>query len=76
MKFDLGSMRRSATDRECEGVCGGLGEHTPVPSWAWRVLFICGACFSGWFLVVYLVLSHYMPGPANDMVDTRNSART
>lgn len=75
MKFDLGSMRRSAADRECEGVCGGLGEHTPVPSWAWRVLFILGALGSCWVPVVYLLLSCYMPAPAASAIASRQPAR-
>ena len=36
----LHSLARSETDRVIGGVCGGLGEHTPVPSWFWRLLFV------------------------------------
>src|SRR5438046_392712 len=35
----LQNLTRSKTDCWLGGVCGGLGAHTPVPSWVWRVLF-------------------------------------
>src|SRR5579885_2006711 len=32
----LQNLKRSKTDCWLGGVCGGLGTHTPVPSWVWR----------------------------------------
>jgi phage shock protein PspC (stress-responsive transcriptional regulator) len=34
------NLRKSATDKKIAGVCGGFGEHTPMPSWLWRALFL------------------------------------
>src|SRR5690349_3146457 len=35
----LHQFARSASDYWMGGVCGGLGERTPVPSWCWRLGF-------------------------------------
>ena len=43
------------------GVCGGLGEHTPVPSWLWRVAFIATTVGLGCGLVAYVALWILMP---------------
>ena len=40
------NLRKSATDKKIAGVCGGFGEHTPMPSWLWRACFYF-RCFSG-----------------------------
>ena len=66
MNCDLTSIRKSATDRVCKGVCGGLGEHTTVPSWMWRVLFVVGACWSGGVILAYIMFSYFMPDPVDD----------
>ena len=34
------NLKKSATDKKIAGVCGGFGEHTPVPTWVWRALFL------------------------------------
>lgn len=31
---------KSKKDRCLEGICSGLGERTPLPVWAWRLLFV------------------------------------
>ena len=46
MNWDVRGLRKSTSDVRIGGVCGGLGEHTPFPAWAWR------AGFLGLFLVV------------------------
>lgn len=42
----LRNIRKSKTDYKLYGVCGRLGEHTPIPSWIWRAIFllllVCG----------------------------------
>src|ERR1051325_11605943 len=45
--------RRSTGDRYIAGVCGGLGEVTPVPSWAWRVLLVVTAPLAGIGVLLY-----------------------
>jgi phage shock protein PspC (stress-responsive transcriptional regulator) len=59
--WNLQGLRRSATDRQVEGVCGGLGEYTPIPSWLWRAAFV-GLIFAGGFgLVAYVVVWAFVP---------------
>jgi phage shock protein PspC (stress-responsive transcriptional regulator) len=58
---DLRNLKKSATDKKIAGVCGGFGEHTPMPSWLWRVLFLCLTFFWGAGLVVYVALWICMP---------------
>lgn len=62
----LKRFTRSTRDRWLGGVCGGLGEHTPVPSWAWRVGF-CILLFSfGIGLLPYILLWIFVP--SEDMI--------
>lgn len=42
----LHRFTRSDTDYWLGGVCGGLGEITPVPSWGWRLIFCVAALVS------------------------------
>jgi phage shock protein PspC (stress-responsive transcriptional regulator) len=42
-------------------VCGGLGEHTPVPSWTWRLLFALLFLFYGTGLLIYILLWIFVP---------------
>jgi phage shock protein PspC (stress-responsive transcriptional regulator) len=43
------------------GVCGGLGKHTPIPSWTWRLLFtLLFFCF-GTGLLFYILLWVFIP---------------
>jgi phage shock protein PspC (stress-responsive transcriptional regulator) len=55
------SLRRSSTDKKIAGVCGGLGEHTPMPAWLWRALFLALVFLWGTGLVAYLALWLCMP---------------
>jgi serine/threonine protein kinase len=54
-------LRRSRGDRVLGGIAGGLGAHTPIPSWVWRVGFVLSLFL--WFagLFVYLLLWLCMP---------------
>ena len=36
----LRTLTKSKSDAWLGGVCGGLGVHTPLHSWAWRILFL------------------------------------
>jgi phage shock protein PspC (stress-responsive transcriptional regulator) len=59
-----GLLRRlslSTTDRVIGGVCGGLGAHTGLPSWAWRVIFCLSLLYFGLGLVFYLLLWIFIP---------------
>jgi phage shock protein C len=60
----LHRLSRSATDRVIGGVCGGLGAHTGLPSWAWRVIFCATMFYFGIGLLFYLLLWIFIPaGP-------------
>jgi phage shock protein C len=57
----LQRLAKSRNDRWIGGVCGGLGTHTAIPSWAWRVLFcLLFFCF-GTGLLIYILLWVFMP---------------
>jgi phage shock protein C len=57
----LANLTKSETDRWLGGVCGGLGEHTPVPSWVWRLLFtLLVVCF-GTGVLIYILLWIFVP---------------
>jgi phage shock protein C len=57
----LQTFRRSAHDRWLGGVCGGLGELTPVPAWCWRVLFCLSVLFAGFGVILYILLWIFVP---------------
>ncbi|HJO95245.1 MAG TPA: PspC domain-containing protein [Victivallales bacterium] len=59
----LKRIRKSAYDRMLGGVCGGLGESTPIPAWIWRVIFLLSIIFGGLGAFVYIILWIFMPGP-------------
>src|SRR5438874_885234 len=43
----LHRLTRSNRDYWLGGVCGGLGEHTPIPGWGWRLIFCALVVLSG-----------------------------
>jgi phage shock protein C len=57
----LQQLTRSRTDRFIGGVCGGLGRHTDLPSWAWRVIFCLTLLYFGAGLLIYLLLWLFLP---------------
>ena len=57
----LRRFTRSSRDKWLGGVCGGLGEHTPAPAWAWRVGFCLLLLTFGIGLVPYLLLWIFVP---------------
>lgn len=57
----LANLTKSETDRWIGGVCGGLGEHTPVPSWVWRLLFTLMVIFFGTGFLIYILLWIFVP---------------
>lgn len=63
MNIDLKAIRASEAGRQLLGICAGLGEHTPVPAWMWRAVFVLLACWHGYGAALYLVIGMYMPQP-------------
>ncbi len=57
----LRRLSKSQDDKWIGGVCGGLGEHTPLPSWIWRVAFCLLFLIFGTGLLVYILLWIFMP---------------
>lgn len=55
----LQNLTKSDSDKWIGGVCGGLGEHSPIPSWVWRVLFVL--FFFGPGLFIYILLWIFVP---------------
>lgn len=60
----LQNFTKSDTDRWIGGVCGGLGEHTSIPSWIWRLLFVLFVICYGVGLLVYILLWIFVPRKA------------
>ena len=57
----LQQLARSRSDRFIGGVCGGLGHHTNLPSWAWRLIFCLTLLYFGAGLLIYLLLWLFLP---------------
>src|SRR2546425_1973318 len=55
------NLTKSRKDVWIGGVCGGLGEHTPIPSWVWRALFAVMIFGYGVGLAAYIVLWIFVP---------------
>jgi phage shock protein C len=61
---NLKAARKSSKDCWIGGVCGGLGEATPIPSWMWRVLLLFSLLTFGFGLLLYVLLWICLPRPA------------
>src|SRR5438093_10707670 len=57
----LRQFAKSNKDRVLGGVCGGLGQHTDVPGWVWRIVFLLGIPLLLVGPLVYLVLWIALP---------------
>lgn len=57
-------LARSRSDRWLGGVCGGLGRHTDLPSWAWRLIFCLVTLYFGSGLLFYILLWVFLPAQA------------
>ena len=64
------TLKKSSTDKKIAGVCGGLGEHTPMPAWLWRALFLALVFLWGTGLVAYIALWLCMPS-ADELANPR-----
>ena len=61
MSWDLSQIRKSSNGKVIAGVCSGLGETTPVPTWIWRVLWVGSVLMGGVGFVLYLLFWIFMP---------------
>jgi phage shock protein C len=68
----LQQLVRSRKDRKIAGICGGLGEHTGVPAWFWRLIFIAGVFVHGAGALVYLFVWMFMPQAKEETAKTRS----
>jgi phage shock protein C len=57
----LHRLSLSSSDHVIGGVCGGLGAHTGLPSWAWRVIFCAMVFYFGVGLLFYILLWIFIP---------------
>jgi phage shock protein PspC (stress-responsive transcriptional regulator) len=62
----LQQLTKSEKDVWLGGVCGGLGEHTPVPSWVWRMLFALMIFGYGVGVAAYTVFWIFVPGATKE----------
>jgi phage shock protein PspC (stress-responsive transcriptional regulator) len=65
----LHRLTLSDRDRVIGGVCGGLGAHTGLPSWAWRVIFCATVFYFGVGLLFYILLWIFIPRDASVPAD-------
>lgn len=63
----LRGLSKSYKDKQLDGICGGLGEHTPLPAWVWRMLFLSLVFFFGGGLLLYLMLAICLPRSAEEI---------
>ena len=70
----LHRLSLSRTDRVIGGVCGGLGAHTGLPAWAWRVIFCISVLYFGIGLLFYLLLWIFIPTDAAPPASSADSA--
>ena len=59
--YSLKDLKKSQDDKKLFGICGGLGKHTPLPSWLWRAIFITAIFAKGLGLIAYIILIFLMP---------------
>lgn len=62
-------LKRSKKDRQVGGVCGGLGECSPIPSWVWRMLFLIFIFCFGVGILPYIILWICIPQKAEANVN-------
>jgi phage shock protein C len=67
----LQKLARSRKDRKIAGICGGLGEHTEIPAWLWRLIFIAAVFAHGAGALVYLAAWIFMPQAKDQSGRTR-----
>jgi phage shock protein PspC (stress-responsive transcriptional regulator) len=72
----LRGLSRSQKDQWLGGVCGGLGEATPIPAWCWRLLFLVLVFGYGVSVIPYVLLWICLPeGPAAEVPEEKTQPR-
>lgn len=61
----LQNLTKSDSDKWIGGVCGGLGESSPIPAWAWRLLFVTLLICFGTGILLYILLWIFIPAKSN-----------
>ena len=61
----LQAFTKSEKDNWLGGICGGLGETTPMPSWVWRLIFVLLFIIYGTGLFIYILLWIFVPTKPN-----------
>ena len=56
----LNEVKRSRTEKQLGGVCGGLAAHSDIPAWVYRALFIT-LLIIGVGAIAYIALWFCMP---------------
>jgi phage shock protein C len=56
----LNEVKRSHTDKKLGGVCSGLADHSDIPAWVYRALFIT-LLIIGVGAIAYIALWFCMP---------------
>ncbi len=62
----LQNLTKSDTDKWIGGVCGGLGDHTALPSWVWRLVFLLLLFCYGTGALLYVLLWICLPEPPKE----------
>jgi phage shock protein C len=57
----LRDFRASGADCWLGGICGGLGQRTPIPAWIWRLAFAVTIFYYGAGLLVYFLMWIIIP---------------
>jgi phage shock protein C len=70
----LQRLTKSHRDKWIGGVCGGLGEHSPVPAWFWRFLFAFLFLLYGAGLFLYILLWIFVPRGVDTQEDIDRGA--
>jgi phage shock protein C len=70
----LRRLAKSRSDTWLGGVCGGLGENTPLPSWVWRLAFLILLCWYGTGFLLYFLLWICLPEPRQEATQPATAA--
>ncbi len=64
----LRNLSRDPTSGRIGGVCAGLGKHTVLPAWLWRLVFLAFLLFFGNGVLLYVLLWASLPAePQKDV---------
>jgi phage shock protein PspC (stress-responsive transcriptional regulator) len=63
---NLKEATKSSKDHWIGGVCGGLGQATPLAPWMWRAIFLAALLGFGTGILVYVVLWICLPEERED----------